>query len=88
MKKRVVAEGLITPQALGKKAGVSIHQVNDYIRRGLLRITKYEKHTRCLAEPPSSQIVMSIKKHLEKSGSLSACEKDLKTRYPAYYDRA
>jgi hypothetical protein len=87
MKKGNIEDGLVTPQDLARKTGVTIHQINDYIRRHLLKVSKYDKHTRCLANPPSADIVRFVTRHVEKSGNLRGCEELLRAKYPEYYGR-
>jgi len=88
MKKSSVGDGFISPQDLAKRTDVTIHQINDYTRRHLLRVTKYSKRTRCLAEPPSSAIVRFIQRHVEENGNLRGCDELLVSKYPDYYKQS
>ena len=71
-------DGLVSVKQLAAKARTSEHVVNDYIRRGLLRVVRYIKRRRCLADPPSTKILREIREHVATHGNLRDVEAILK----------
>jgi hypothetical protein len=77
--------GLVSVQRLSEATGISQFQVNDYIRRGLLKVANREGRTRLLREPPAHSIINAIREYMNDHGNLNKCLSHLMNLFPDYY---
>lgn len=77
---------LVAAEDLCRSAAITLNQLNDYVSRGYLKIEKRERRRRLFREPPAAAVLAEIKKFLDEHGNLNRCQKELRAKFPDYYE--